>query len=106
MTLRPTGGRVFVVPDHRKFTVPTQDGAPTLHLPPSVVQWATSGRVLASATTYRDKKGREQPIGIVSGDRVLFDYRDVSMVPEIEVEGKRVLVFTVQHIKAVLSETN
>lgn len=105
MTLHPTGGRVFVVPDHRKFTVPTQDGAPALHLPPSVIQWATSGRVLAASNTYRDGKGRERPTGIAAGDRVLFDYRDVSTVSEIELEGQRVLVFTVHHIKAILTES-
>lgn len=105
MSLRPTNGRVFVVPDRALMTTPTEQGAIAFHLPPSVVQWSTSGRVLAAARTYRDRKGQERETGLVEGHRVLFDYRDVSTVREIQVDGQRVLVFDFAlHIKAILSE--
>lgn len=105
MSLRPTNGRVFVVPDRALMTTPTEQGAIAFHLPPSVVQWSTSGRVLAAARTYKDRKGRERETGLVEGHRVLFDYRDVSTVREIQVDGQRVLVFDFAlHIKAILSE--
>ena len=97
MKLRPLQDRVLV-----RRVEPEAKTAGGIFIPDTAQEKPTEGEVVAVGPGMRDEEGEVQPLGVKSGDRVLFGKWSGT---EVKLDGEDLMIMKETDIMGVLDRT-